>query len=280
MTKAVLIAFKYQVNILYGALVDLYHAYKWCKSFGCDITMITDFSAAEIDINDMRAVIKKDYADDDLLDFYHQNSIQIVHNEKEFLSFLGKILDECTDERLIVYYSGHGVKDHLIMPDQNPLFFLAFRDTIINNLAYKVEIFCILDCCNPDGLYLPYKLINNTFRLSDSKIECIPQPFILITSSDQNEKSIATKYGSIFSRNLFRYLFELNYKNHKNRNLRRLIGKISSLIREQHNSISQTVSIYSSYLFDPVLWMWIGSNKNYDIAIDPSLSTLIIRSIK
>jgi hypothetical protein len=101
---------------------------------------------------------------------------------------------------------------------------------------------------------------------------------------------MATKLGSVFSRHLFRILTLLNNEDqpsitddtvviptHKNRNLRRFIGNIASSIRKMHTGYVQTVSIYSSYVIDPVLWMWIGSKKNYDIVTDITLSILIVR---
>jgi len=186
----------------------------------------------------------------------------------------------------------------MVMPDRTLLPFIDFRDNIVNVINPYVEIFCILDCCNPSGMHLPYKLVNNEFILSPTKIECIRQPMLLITSSETNEKSIATKSGSVFSRHLFRLLTrlstddtktfnfdKLSFKKkkiiiptYKNRNLQRLIGTLASSIRSMHTGYSQTVSMYSSYINDPILWMWIGANKSYDLVVDITLSSLIIRN--
>jgi hypothetical protein len=111
------------------------------------------------------------------------------------------------------------------------------------------------------------------------------QPILLITSSDETEKSVATKFGSFFSLHLFRILSQMNHKISSrkpipltsNRNLQRLIGNIASRIRQMRTGYSQTVSIYSSYVIHPILWMWIGSNKSYDIVSDLSLNVIIIR---
>lgn len=65
--------------------------------------------------------------------------------------------------------------------------------------------------------------------------------------------------------------------NRKNRNLRRLVGNLASSIRKMHTGYSQTVSVYNSYVMDPILWLWIGSSKDYDIAMDMSLSIFVIR---
>jgi hypothetical protein len=63
----------------------------------------------------------------------------------------------------------------------------------------------------------------------------------------------------------------------KNRNIRRLIGNLGSSIRKMHTGYAQTVSVYSSYITDPILWLWIGTQKSYDVVHDITLSILMIR---
>jgi len=294
MPTAILIGFEYTFNSLTGAIIDLYHAYKWCESFNCDIQVLTDILLVK-NTDNLHMAINKKIVDSDILTFYDRiNSKIIIHNRYDLLnSIIGISEMGIRDNKLFIYYSGHGVKDSMVMPDRTLLPFIDFRENILNRLDSYIEIFWVLDCCNPNGLHLPFKLNGNTFVLSSSKIECVSQPILLITSSEANEKSIATKLGSIFSRHLFRILTLLNNddkviirkKNimiptNKNRNLRRLIGNLTSSIRKMHTGYDQTVSIYSSYIIDPILWMWIGSKKTYDIVIDFTLSTLIIRNIK
>lgn len=292
MPTAILIGFEYTFNMLPGAIVDLYHANNWCKTFDCDVYIFTDIE------NNKNNSIDNEIVKSDFVYFYDRITKRyIVKNSIEMMGNIVEIIGNgIVDNKLIIYYSGHGVKDCIVMPDRSLLPFIDFRENILNVLNQHVEIFCILDCCNPNGMYLPYKLVGNGFGLSSTKIKCISQPMILITSSESYEKSIATKEGSVFSRHLFRILTRLfidekkllssisiNSKKiiipvQKNRNLRRLIGELSSSIRSMHTGYDQTVSIYSSYVIDPILWMWIGNNKPYDLVIDISLSTLIIRT--
>lgn len=291
MPTALLIGFEYTFNSLTGAIIDLYQAHKWCQSFDCNINILTDIEFIRDPVN-LQNVVDQKLADSDLLTFYSRIIPKIVTGANTLLSTIINILRTgVPDSKLIIYYSGHGVKDSMVMPDKALLPFVDFRDNILNNLDPYVEIFWVLDCCNPNGLHLPYKLDRNQFVMSPTKIQCVTQPILLITSSEANEKSIATKSGSVFSRYLFRLLTLMNIPSEliikkrtvtlptgKNRNLRRLIGNLSSSIRKMHTGYSQTVSIYSSYIIDPILWMWIGSNKDYDIVSDLSLSTLVIRS--
>jgi hypothetical protein len=295
MPTALLIGFEYNFNSLTGAIIDLYNAYKWCHSFGlhsCDITVLTDIEFVK-DPDNLQSVISRGLAEADLLTFYSKTgSKTIIRDAKSLLTEIIRILRlGIPDNKLIIYYSGHGVKDSMVMPDRTLLPFVDFRDNISNALDPYVEIFWILDCCNPNGLHLPYKLEGNQFILSPCQVQCVSQPILLVTSSEANEKSIATKSGSVFSRHLFRLLTAMNTDTEllmrkktvnipvsRNRNLRRLIGNLGSSIRRMHTGYAQTVSIYSSYITDPILWMWIGSSKSYDIVADMSLSTLIVRN--
>lgn len=294
MPTAILIGFEYKFNSLTGAIIDLYHAYKWCESFNCDIHVFTDIKSIK-DPDNIRIAINRKIVDPDIFTFYNKmNSKPTIENSRNLLtSIIDSLKSAISDNKLFIYYSGHGVKDSIVMPDRTLLPFIDFRNNILSILDSYVEIFWVLDCCNPNGLHLPYKLNGtggtNIFILSPSKIECVSQPILLITSSESNEKSVATKLGSVFSRHLFHILLSLNrtcdatdnksiVPTHKNRNLRRLIGNLASSIRKMHTGYAQTVSVYSSYVIDPVLWMWIGSRKSYDIVTDFGLSTLIIRN--
>lgn len=289
MPTAILITFEYTFKSLPGAMVDLYHAWTWCQSFHCRTHFITDIKSIT-DPDNLERVVHRKIADANLLTFYTEPSLdkRIITNQSDLLQALDAILQvEIPDNKLVIYYSGHGVKDSMVMPDKSLFPFVDFRDAILDLLPPYVEIFWILDCCNPNGLHLPYKLNNNRFTLSESKIQCVSQPILLITSSDPNEKSIATKFGSIFTRHLFRILNQLNLEIpirkrvsipiQKNRNLRRLIGNLGSSIRKMDTGYAQTVSIYSSYIMDPLLWMWIGSSPSADIVTDMTLTTLIFR---
>jgi hypothetical protein len=280
MPIAILIGLQYKINILPGAIIDLYNAYNWCERFGCKSYIITD-----IDNSNYIGNFNRDN-NIDICSFYNNIKSKVVINSSDdMISNITNILSHgIIDNKLIIYYSGHGVNDSMVMPDNKLLRFVSFRDSILNNTDTKVEIFWILDCCNPHGLKLPYKLDNdNKFTLSSTDVEFFEHRILLITSSESNEKSIATKNGSLFSKYLFQILESLDNTNittitvDKNRNLRRLIGNIRSSIRKMHTGFSQTVSIYSSYIIDPILWMWIGSTSNYDIITNDTLCSLILR---
>ena len=111
--------------------------------------------------------------------------------------------------------------------------------------------------------------------MTHSKIEFVIQPLLLITSSEKHEKSVATVYGSIFTRYLFKELEKID----KNRNLTTFIENISINIRKMYTGYPQTVSVYSSYVIDPILFTWIQSHNKYDIVTDMSGCVLVLRNI-
>lgn len=281
---AILIGFEYNENKLTGSIIDLYLGYRWCKRYNYKVCIITDIKVKSEEYwkNNRELLdkaINEEIVDKDIIKFTENiEKIYIINKEKEFKLYIREIIKNIIyDNKLIIYYSGHGVNDNILLPDKSQIAFISFRDIIIKNIRGDVEIFWILDCCNATGLNLPYKLSNNSFMLSNNKIEPVTQPILLITSSDSNEKSVATRIGSIFSRQLFYILTNINNKIFINRNLSRFKSFISSSIRQLHTGYNQNVSIYSSYVTDPILWMWISNVKNYDIVTDISLTMLVIR---
>lgn len=300
---ALLIGFQY--HDLNGTVIDLYHAHKWCQTFNCDIHVITDIggnNGNNENRNNLEFAIRQGVADVDLRTFYDRlTSKYVVANKDQFVSELHAILDKArSHHKMVIYYTGHGLQNGLEngikLPDSTLMSFNEFRNHILSNIYIQVEIFWILDCCNPNGLSLPYQLRNNQFMFKDvsnnisSNIYYGMHRILLITSANPDEKSVATKTGSLFTRYLFKILTNMTVTTFDvqkplplihNRNLQRLIGNIASAIRTVHSGYQQTVSIYTSYIQDPVLWMWIGSNKPYDISthIDDHSVIMIRRHI-
>lgn len=243
-----LIVFKYKTDILYGSDKDLEYSYNWSNNLlNYPTKIITDINDEEITLNNFK---------------------------KELFNLPDNI------SKLIVYYSGHGINDSILLPDNNLLSFEDFKKYLLSKLHIYTEIFMILDCCNATGLNLPYKLEDNNFRLQKNSLYCITNPFLLITSSVLNENAISTKEdGSGFSKILFKKLTDFSLlntvSNNNNRNLNRLKKEISSEIKKIYKGYYQTISIYSSYKIDPILWMWIG--RKTDISINYDLNSIIIR---
>ena len=273
---ATLIGFNYaEQKELPGALLDIVAASKWAVPFVSKINVLTD-------------KIDQDNLESDVKEFYKKQKITIVKNGIGLLDEVRRILKDDPDKKHIIYYSGHAIHNFMLMPDDSYLPFHDFRKCICNILNDDAHVFCILDCCNPSGFSLPYILSENRFLLVKNHeygTKFCTQPFLLITSANTNEKSAATKYGSIFSKYLFELLTDMNsytalYKNLEipleiNRNLHRLVCNLNSKIKNDHRDWNQTISIYSSLLIDPILPFWIGNNP-INVTTDETLTTLII----
>ena len=295
MPTSIIIGFEYSINPLPGSYIDIFNAYNWCDAFNCDIYIITD-----VDYNINKSNIVQGINNNNIdknIHFLDTHPKILIQSDYDLCTNIKTILNYgVPDNKLIIYYSGHGINNNMLMPNNSYLSFDNFKSVILSNIPSSVEIFCILDCCNPNGLSLPYKLDNNYFKLVNNfdnindKIDFIQHSMLLITSANENEKSLATIYGSVFSKFLFEILTQMNKQysltltddkilinKNNNRNLRRLIGNIKSSIRKLHTGFSQSVSVYSSFIIDPLLWMWIGSNRDYDIKSESTLSTLIIK---
>lgn len=279
MPTAIIIGFEYATNTLPGALIDIYQAHRWCCSFGCTAYVFTDIHE-NVNNNIIKKNIGAGIVDPDIISFYDMIDKTLVTTSDELLTEISGKIKQLDDDRLIIYYSGHGIKDSLVLPDRKLLSFVTLRDAILKQLSSTTEIFWVLDCCNPTGLCLPFMLEGNNFVLSPTRISCVIQPILLIISANAQEKSVSSDTGSLFTRYLFRILHGLNNGPtiaSRNRNLRRLLGNLASSIRRMHTGYTQTVSIYSSYIMDPILWLWIGSEDNEEVVSDMSLSTLVIR---
>ncbi|MEM2986623.1 MAG: caspase family protein [Nitrososphaerota archaeon] len=261
MPVAILIIFSYESNpkkFLPSAPYDFNYVYQWCKNFS------TTFIITDMDIN-MKSI---------------KSNMIIINSYEDLLTGIYTILSKEIDFKLFIYYSGHGVHDSMVLPDNSLLPFVNLKRYIVEIIPEYTEIFWVLDCCNPNGLNLPCKLQGERFVLSPNKVEFILQPVLLITSSDSNEKSMSTKNGSLFTKYFFQHLLLMDKNSkikEKNRNLRHLITTLTNSIKKDHPWYSQTISVYCSYFMDPLLWTWIGSKKNYDIVPDITMSTLVIR---
>lgn len=251
---AIIIGFSYN-NELPGSNADINNMINYCNKFNYSYNIIND------DINNIK-------------DF----ELSLILFIKTFCTNTSKYLTK----NFLVYYTGHGRDDSIVLPNKDLYSFTKFKNVIIKAIPnLQTEIFWILDCCNPTGLHLPFKLINNSFHFQKQcEFNCPPNiKILLITSSDNNEKSISTINGSLFTNQLLLLLNSLNdnlllfISNYNkdntiipvatNRNLNRFINNLSANIRAIQHEYRQNVSIYSSYIIDPILWFWITTAGNH-----------------
>lgn len=302
MIAAILIGFEYNIDQLTGTFIDLFRAYQWSSSFidWRNIYLLTDITEVTVE-HQLLTAVNKGIVSQLILKFYAKikNEIRIIQSQSELILVLSEILKK-SFSKLVIYYSGHGVRknenSYLLLPNGQLFPFSDFLTDILRYVDTYTEIFMILDCCNPHGLLLPYKFNGETFRLKVNNCKFYTQPILLITSAEEEEKSLSTVHGSIFTQYLFQLLTLLQQPivieegfdpqtlipTENNRHLNRLLRNLRIMINKVklETGYQQTVSIYSSYITDPILWSWIGNKDNYEAVSDFSFKALILRKIR
>lgn len=293
MTTAILIGFHYPlIKTIPGTIMDLYHAYRFCRLCGYKIHILTDMR--NISYTDtMNRAVRHNVVDSGIRRFMTDVSQYNLIYHKEDLIKTIKDIELGEDEKLFVYYSGHGVPDAIVLPNQERYSILEFRDLVLSICQDNTDIFWIMDCCNPNGMYLPFKLNNKRFRLSASEddiksmISAVSNKILLITSSSEEQKSVATAFGSLFTRFLFDTLGNLTVRDDKpgiypklagrprNRNLVTIIRFIEYKVKAVAQEYPQTVNVYTTQISPTVLWSWIGTHDT-DITIDYELNALTV----
>ena len=201
MRKALLIGFQYSgEKKLPGIATDLYQVYSFLKKHDWqddEICVMTDIEKDEsTDI--LKVPILEKIVDSDILTFVEEckNRNQYIrftsHNHyNNFSSIFPKT------KNLFIYYTGH-YKDGIILPNMS---LVDLTDYLLSE-----RIFCIMDCCNA-VLNLPFVLDETIFRCRE-ELKFYKQKIICISSSSEDEKSITTPSGSLFTRHLFSFLLK------------------------------------------------------------------------
>lgn len=254
---ALLIGFRYVLDVIPGVVIDLYHAYRFCQERGYRIVIISDMDRLYPPPH-ISKVIAAGNVDEEILHF--DPPVTQVKTGSELLRTIQAIP---RDDRCLVYYTGHGVVDYLVMPDHAHLGVKTFRDAVLSILNPFSRVFWIMDCCNPNGLSLPYAFDRGRFRYRDG--DFVEPTILLITASNETEKAIITESGSLFTRFLFRLLSKMPV-------LTGLIDEISKSIKKVQSKHPQTVSVYSSCIMPPIMWNWVLSGSeivaDYDYETD------------
>jgi hypothetical protein len=269
MPRAILIGFRYVLDVIPGVVIDLYHAYRFCQARGYNIVIITDMEKLYPPPH-ISKVIAAGNVDEEILHF--DPPVTQVSNGADLLMAIRSV---SRDDQCFIYYTGHGVVDYLVMPDHTHLGVKIFRDAILPSFN---RIFWVMDCCNPNGLGLPYSLDQGRFRLRTGT-DFVGPMILLITASHETEKAIITESGSLFTRFLFRLLPKMTA-------LPALIEEISKNIKRVqdhavrihgiHTKHPQTVSVYSSYAMPPVMWSWVLSGSNIVVDYDYEHDSLVV----
>lgn len=268
-----LIGFEYDRSkkwkTLPGIPVDLYQVYRYCQSITRNILVFTDVDR-DYKTTVLRQAILDGYVDSNLLSFIEdikeKKQHRVYKSEKKNGYRMNNFDDVVKDfvmglDKLILYYTGHAKGGNIILPD-NTQVALDYVREILSKTNVDSQILSILDCCQSDGMTLPYIWSDNIYRLNSNNF--LPQQIICLSSSMLNEDSTATRSGSVFTRDLFGYL-----ETHDS------VVTINELTKLEEPPI-----IYSSYPQLKKLWNWItmvGSN-NIEIYIDDTVITITLEN--
>jgi len=172
--------------------------------------------------------------------------------------------------------------------------FITIRNMIIYKAVEDADMFIILDCCNGSNLNLPFKLqyslldedVNledNDGNLEDNNVELEKNTFdkdnlslyqlaenilvgprefftseiVCISASESHQKSMSSRYGSLFSLHFFDLI-------ENETDLPKLIHKLNEECDKKNNS-NQTVMVHTSYpdIYD--IWSWLRSETSMDV---------------
>jgi hypothetical protein len=282
MDAVIIIGFAYdKLNIskdreyLPGIIIDMYHAYKYVESISHipNILVISDIYK-DVGVSEIKSTITDSIVDMEIFNFIKnlrlRNQLINYTNKHQVITEIKKIL--VNKKRILFYYTGHSSSGNILLPLGNGeicyrydryvdtiISFIQIRDLISESTSKSAEIFIILDCCNANGLELPYKLVNSVYRLNYKNNKVYPiQKFICFSASNSDENSLASKNGSLFSYTLFKIL-----KEHRN-----ISTLLNLLITECAKKYDQTPNVYGSYPDIKMIWRWISNPMDTSVKIN------------
>jgi len=268
-----------------GIPVDLYQAYSHSKTISKNILVFTDINK-DYHTSILKRAILEGYVDSNLLSFiedikekkHHQlyNSKKINgYDMNNFDTVISKFVQNI--DRLFIYYTGHGKNGNMILPDYTQVSLDYLKDLISKYSNKKCECVIILDCCESNGMSLPYQYKkldqdNNTnidkkplkgFKLVHKNF--IHQHILCLSSSQLTENSSATRSGSIFTRIFFDYM-----NKNKNKPIR-----LDNLMEYLYIN-NEGTTIYYSYTNLNLLWSWFCKNQHHNLSIEMDHNNSII----
>ncbi len=148
------------------------------------------------------------------------------------------------------------------------LLLIELRTLILSSVDKYAEVFLVMDCCNGNGLGLPFHLRSRIYRLTNSEPRIYTtQKVICLSSTMSDENSVTSRDGSIFTRSLFKQMRDHEQSIHR---LLKVVGK------ECLTKYSQTATVHASYPDLKILWNWVYGKVTISIIINYTSNTLSI----
>ena len=272
MPTLIIIGFSYRN--LSSTIVDIYYAYSYYYRLGYQIYICSDI-IEPINVADYLSLISSKAVDNQFIPFV-QNifyKLRYIVSDKDSLrNWLSSI--KPIDHKLIIYYTGHGVEKHLVLPDQTHFSMIEFRNVIFTlNNHNDANILVIIDCCNPHGLFLPFKFNRETNIFEHNNNNFVQPKIIVIASSEPNMLSHATRLESPFTRFLFKYLTDQT-NSYDIKSVCRYID--TNVMSYEKIESTQECTVYSSYPSLLVIWPWAIHNDKMNLQFNYLFNTLMI----
>lgn len=259
-----------QMNRLPGIIIDLYQCYCFVQKIKPErILLITDIPEDQ-QFTLLKGAIIDQIVDQNIFTFIEKcKTKQQYIKYSTYIDFMATISLNChLSDRVLIYYTGHAKNGCLILPDDNLVPLTKLRETITQCSPPHCNILIILDCCNCNGLELPFRLHRTDstwkmpyrymYNIGGDRYFC-KQKIICISSTTNNENSGVNNLGSIFTRSIFKFL------TNKTRSLGTLVENINN---ECRNCYNQTSNVYSSHPDIYQIWNWVFDKNSVIITMD------------
>lgn len=285
MTGLVLTGFDYFHSLdettLLGAVSDLTSIYNWIGPIGPSL-IITDINPDDVKKKGIYT----------LKNLKFLRSIELVYASSidDFETKISEFIKPL--KRIFFYYSGHAVKDDLvlslveykseerfgkhifssILPIQrrksvNKTAKYPFKS--LTNLLLRShsdsQLFVVMDCCAGDDFNLPFYLdpIRELYTLKTDNIVIPRQKMVVISSSLKHQSSLTKYSGSFFTQELLNVIKYMMQEKDKMSYLR-LINELGT---NKLNQYSQYINIHASrpYLYDMWHWLFLKSTLKIEL---------------
>lgn len=262
--QIIIVGFEYEED-LSACVTDIYHVYNFYKKLSYDIKIFSDVDKPREQAN-FTSLLTRKRVEDNFLPFLKEDFERMRISVKDKPSF-ENIFDMVPrkSERCLFYFSGHGSKDCILLPDGTKYPIIQLREKI---LELGKQILVVFDCCNPHGLFMPLLACRGTKKMNMISQNFLEEDVVVITSSEPDEKIKADDSGSPFTFNLFHYLKKRTKPYGFYQILEHMDKKLES---------SQKCSIYSSR-WNKSLWYWCIDNK-LSISTDDFLDCIVVKKL-
>lgn len=289
MVRSILIGFQYSHDrFLPGIIVDLYQIYRYllrCGHHPGSILVVTDI-VQDVRSTTVRNAILDGVVDANILSFVEdlRRSASLVTvsgtstgtTAQNTLTFcLSEALNQ--DEKVFVYYTGHGMtlpvrypgqplRGGCLMPDYTIWLMDDFLSLLVKCCRSQQTLVCWFDCCGMGEICLPYRLVDSRFRLDQTlerEAKRSTANILIVASTSNDEKSVASSFGSAFTRTLVRLLCHRSEDRYgrgstdEDKTLPSLIRRTNEAITALKVGHRQTINVVASLPIRPELPTWL-----------------------